>query len=634
MKINAYKIVEEPTYVYAIKKEGQNTDELKLKFINYLVIENSKLIVLVGNREALYKIDKRICLIEYNSLSFNQKIQYLKMAFSKYSQAFGYIPVTRKMLLDTSVSPKLTSEAYINSGINYRIEYLGNEFYIVISPKNIITEDGERYNPIFAKQKSSELISLLAINYYEFCKRINVFVQKIGNSIDIEVTNADFLKIEIANEIESENLFLIREPLISFGGGRTHTFPAYGLNRYFPLDYNETVTSRPSIIDSAYIGTSSIGSFLKVLQNGNNKIKSFSDIYKCRLKFPKECSFVLSNEEIVSCKTITDVTNILKRNAIKIKESTKQIRLCIIELPEEWEEFFVNQEQDLHDTIKVDFYMEGIPTQIITSKAIKANGKSTFENLRLGIYVTAGGKPWKLSEQFRNKVFIGISFGKVVDNKTRLIGVAEIFDEYGQTISMKCMSVKEIEKEERFSDKDIHLSYEAMQKTVISLLTDYYDSHKKSWPEFVVIHKTSYFDLNEKKALDELSEYPFKIRTIHIYTGQECIWNVITGGKEPKRGQVCKISQEKALVYTSGILQNFDNYFIPGMPLPLLIEDESVEKDIDLTCEEIIKLTKLNWNSTNSYEKFPVTISHSRKIVNLLRAGLDIDNPIDLRFFL
>ena len=219
----------------------------------------------------------------------------------------------------------------------------------------------------------------------------------------------------------------------------------------------------------------------------------------------------------------------------------------------------------------------------------------------------------------------------------RLVGIAEIFDEYGQSIAMTTLALREEEKDIIFHDKDYHLSLEQFSKVMISLLDDYKIKMDGNYPEHIIIHKTSFFNDVEKGAVSEFSVHPIEFTLVYICSGWANLWTLITDDKkEPQRGCYWRMSDDKALIYTSGILQKLTTYTAPGIPVPMvLIKQSDSSISIDEICKQVMLLTKLNWNSTNSYEREPVTISHARKIVDLLRAGLDpFDIPKDIRYFI
>ena len=99
----------------------------------------------------------------------------------------------------------------------------------------------------------------------------------------------------------------------------------------------------------------------------------FKSVYKASLEVDDSRKSNLTQQEIDVCKTVKDVASLLLRKALQIKQIAG-LDVCVIELVPEWEHLFVRQELDLRDYIKVCFWKERIPTQIITSKAIQLNG--------------------------------------------------------------------------------------------------------------------------------------------------------------------------------------------------------------------------------------------------------------------
>jgi hypothetical protein len=632
IKINAYKVLEEPRKVFVVK----NFDNYTEYFENSIIYKTKNEIIYLGKKSLLDDRKLEYTTKPFKELRKYQKIGLFKKAFEIFCRTLDFKYIKQGVLLRNDIAKKVkVNNAYILFGLAYRIEVIMNKFSIVIAPKNIISPDGENYNAKFAHEMSSLLIDTLAIKYSDYLSRYNDLVKIIGNSFNIDLFECGNIIIEISNTINSNKLSIYQEPKISFGGGKEHTFPSSGLKRFHPLDYNESTHDRPEIIECAYIGTEK-DVCKKLLKNLMKGSIPFSKIYKSKLTFLKDCSNILTPLEISTCCNTIDVVNLLKSKAKKIRQSKSNIKLCLIELPTEWDKFFIGQEKDLHDMIKVTFFNERIPTQIITKNAVQSTNQSVYDNLRLGIYVTAGGKPWKLVDQFNSTAYIGITFGKVIDNKKRLIGIAEIYDEYGQTICFKCVAIKEYDLDAFIEDKDYHLSFEMMQSITLTLINEYYESHKDNWPKRVVIHKTSSYNSDEKDALEIFKEHPFSVNCIYIHSKNSYLWNLITNGPEPNRGTYFQFDEKKALLYTSGILQEQKKYIMTGMPSPLLIEDQSENKNISLACEEILKLTKLNWNSINTYERYPITISHAKKIIQLMRVGLTMDDtsPMDLRFFL
>jgi hypothetical protein len=113
-----------------------------------------------------------------------------------------------------------------------------------------------------------------------------------------------------------------------------------------------------------------------------------------------------------------------------------------------------------------------IVTQILTEKTLT----STYEcenvwNLSLGLYVKAGGVPWMLKEFTNTRSFIGIGYGirKLESGQSVLSGLAEIFDEFGEHLSMISITSEAFGKDFTLeTDGSYHLNEEKIALLVES----------------------------------------------------------------------------------------------------------------------------------------------------------------------
>jgi hypothetical protein len=175
-----------------------------------------------------------------------------------------------------------------------------------------------------------------------------------------------------------------------------------------------------------------------------------------------------------------------------------------------------------------------------------------------------------------------------------------------------------------FDDEDLHLTQKQLETIFTTLIQDYRTRMDDNPPEHVIVHKISSFNETEKSSFDSLSKnYPIEFSL--IYADTHSLWSLITNNKrEPVRGTYWKMTNNRALLCTSGIIDGQGSYSLPGIPYPLVLTEEGSSKfTMDEICKQVMRLTKLNWNSVNTYEREPVTIAHSRKVVDLLRAGLE-----------
>lgn len=73
------------------------------------------------------------------------------------------------------------------------------------------------------------------------------------------------------------------------------------------------------------------------------------------------------------------------------------------------------------------------------------------------------------------------------------------------------------------------------------------------------------------------------------------------------------------VLYTRGSIDFFSTY--PGMyvPRPLKFRCESVEKTPRELAQEILALTKMNWNNTQFDRSEPITIRAARQVGKILK---------------
>jgi len=529
-------------------------------------------------------------------------------------------------------------QSFINFAFSFTIAERKRQLLLVVNPRRVITQDGENYDSDYSREKNRKLLETKN-GQFRYDNRLNVidmFKSKFGNYFSLEINSKSRLSFKLHDDISNE-IEVISEPEISFGNRKKHSWPKAGLSRYGPLDQNETFENRPRSIEICLVGTKKSFDLLEGLNNGvqggKNSYQGFEEVYTSKLKMGKTRFSEIESKEIRNVESQSDIVSLILQKAIQIRNSGHLFDICIIELVPEWDEYFYTNGTDLHDLLKVEFSKEGIKTQIITENSEDNVISATLENLALGLYFKSGGNPWKVETRFKDIAYIGISFGYSKKENKRLIGIAEIFDNYGQFISLRSISLKEISNDEFFDRGDHHLSKDQLSTLVEKLMEDYRKTLDGNYPKNLVIHKTNRFNNEEKDIAEYFDNYPFDLSLIHIQTDHE--WHLLKE-KEPTRGTYWEIANTTALLYTAGILDKQSKYFLPGSPLPLILnEDYSDNFSLRELAEQILVLTKLNFNSTNSYSKDPVTILHSRKIVALLRAGMsNIDIPKDPRYFL
>jgi hypothetical protein len=89
-----------------------------------------------------------------------------------------------------------------------------------------------------------------------------------------------------------------------------------------------------------------------------------------------------------------------------------------------------------------------------------------------------------------------------------------------------------------------------------------------------------------------------------------------------RRGTVVKLDADSALLWVHGVSTALNpklNYYQGKrrIPAPLVIKRHAGKSDLVKIGEEILGLSKMNWNSFDLYAKLPATIESSRQIAKI-----------------
>jgi argonaute-like protein implicated in RNA metabolism and viral defense len=138
-------------------------------------------------------------------------------------------------------------------------------------------------------------------------------------------------------------------------------------------------------------------------------------------------------------------------------------------------------------------------------------------------------------------------------------------------------------------------------------------------PARLVLHKSSKFSVDEVEgfvtAIEELDIVNYDFVTI-----QDSQIRIFRDGPYPPyRGSCIELEKGHLLLYTRGSVEYYQTY--TGMYIPRPIEIKLFENnESPLTiCEEILALTKMNWNNTQFDRKYPVTLDCARKVGEILK---------------
>jgi hypothetical protein len=236
-------------------------------------------------------------------------------------------------------------------------------------------------------------------------------------------------------------------------------------------------------------------------------------------------------------------------------------------------------------------------------------------NIHTALYYKAKGIPWRLPRdpsQFTT-CYVGVSFYESLDKTKLLTSVAEVFNQRGEGMVVRGGPAKMV-KDDRQVHTDATVAYELLASAL-----DAYRTVHHNLPARLVIHKTSTFDNAERDGY-RLAGEKCGIDSLEMISVRESFVRLFRGGKYPPlRGTMLGLDDTTSILYTRGSVEFFSTY--PGMyvPMTLAFRLEEAEQTQRFHAQEILALSKMNWNNTQFDGFEPITIRAARQVGRILK---------------
>ncbi|MCB1461539.1 MAG: hypothetical protein KDJ90_03695 [Nitratireductor sp.] len=238
-------------------------------------------------------------------------------------------------------------------------------------------------------------------------------------------------------------------------------------------------------------------------------------------------------------------------------------------------------------------------------------------NLITTLYYKGSGRiPWRRlpREGEYAACYVGISFYREVGGQQLFTSAAQMFDERGRGFILKGKRAQ-TETRGRHPYMTFNDAYELTSQVLSA-----YKNHHKHQPARVIVLKTSRFREEEAEGiLKALEEAGTELRDL-VWVQESYSVKILRDGNYPVlRGTFVNLAG-KGLLYTNGSIPYYGTY--PGQydPRPLLLcPHESCDSTISQIAEEVLALTKINWNSTQMNQRLPIPIRAARKVGEVLK---------------
>ena len=451
-------------------------------------------------------------------------------------------------------------------------------------------------------------------------------------------------------------------------GEENHFCPKQGIMNFSPYDINMV---RPEVIKLGIVGIpESIEKTLKWLEeckepierklpkkgkrdlqklfpkfNGFNRDATFrstftiDETYKRKVNY-SDYKFCLSTKFTLEDR-IENLANLfLEEIKFLSKNKNPDVVLCVLNektikplFESEDNDLTVKEkEQNFRRYLKAKSMKYNIPIQIVrdrieSPKSDMQDPATIAWNFFTALYYKAAGTPCGMirKDSSYSTCYAGISFFKNRERTATKTSIAQIFNEVGDGVILRGEEIPKMEE-----GKPPHLNEEQAFKLLKHSLNEYFEAVKNP-PRRLVLHKTSNFDENELHGFRSAAK-EFRINSLDFVTIQPSDVRIYREkGYPPLRGTHLKLSDQTHILYTRGSVPFYQTY--PGnyIPQPLEVKLYEWDESPDLICDEILALTKMNWNNTQFDRKYPITIECARKVGEIMKY-LNEEEPPQLRY--
>lgn len=307
--------------------------------------------------------------------------------------------------------------------------------------------------------------------------------------------------------------------------------------------------------------------------------------------------------------------------------------VIIVFIPDHWTPWerveTADTQFDLHDSVKAFCVQRGIATQFLRQDTLRdPQVNRVMWWLSLALYAKSKRTPWVLKGLSDGTAYVGFGYSvdrKAVRGSQIILGCSHMYNARGEGMEYRLSKVEN----PIWRRKNPFMSRDDAAR-VGRAIQELYFKARGELPRRVVVHKRSPFIEEERAglreglrgvdALDLLEINSTPLRYVASKIDQR---GAIGEDRWPvKRGTVVALDRHSALLWLHGAAPAINpgrNYYqgkrrIPG---PLLIKRHAGEAELVLVAEEILALSKMDWNSFDMYQQLPATVQSSREIARI-----------------
>jgi hypothetical protein len=253
--------------------------------------------------------------------------------------------------------------------------------------------------------------------------------------------------------------------------------------------------------------------------------------------------------------------------------------------------------------------------------------------LGTGAFYKAGGRPWQLANVRSGVCYVGLVYKRVeqVSDMKHACCAAQMFLTDGDGVVFRGALGPWYQQD----SKQFHLDKPAARHLVEMVTSEYKDRHGGSPPSELFIHATSAFASEEWEGFLAGSDATTSLIGVQITDAHDELKLFRPGSYPVIRGSALVTSDRSAYLWTAGYAARLDTYMGPETPNPLLIRVIRGDCPLRTVLQDILGLTKINFNSCLHNDRLPVTIRFANAVGDVLvSAPIDSEPRLPFKYYI
>ncbi|MGA2206090.1 MAG: hypothetical protein ABSG10_05110, partial [Terracidiphilus sp.] len=297
--------------------------------------------------------------------------------------------------------------------------------------------------------------------------------------------------------------------------------------------------------------------------------------------------------------------------------------------------------------IKARLLKHRIVTQIVRETTLapgdfmKANGMplrrledpaTVAWKLGTGAYYKGGGRPWQLANVRPGVCYVGLVYKRtdLTTDVRHACCAAQMFLTNGDGVVFRGALGPWFHED----TKQFHLDKTSAERLVQVVIEEYLRQQNEP-PRELFIHATSNFTDEEWAGFAIGAGDNTSVVGIQISDAFDDLKLYRTGKYPTIRGTALVMSQTAAFLWTSGFVPRLDTYMGPDTPNPLMVRIQKGKCELDTVLNDILGLTKINFNSCLFNDRLPVTIKFANDVGDvLIAAPMDCEPRLPFKFYI